>query len=161
MATTPISLAAGTHLQYSGNGGSVFNDPISGAGEFHLVAGTVKLTSTTDSYGGGTVVETGATLDVTTANLPTNENITDAGGKVLFDQSTTGMFTGVISDGQEMGTGPMESGSLIKDDSTGANSGNVTLANIQTYTGATYVEAGTLTLGGINTAVNIIADSSG
>jgi autotransporter-associated beta strand protein len=157
-ATTAINLAAGTELQYSGNGGSAFNDPITGAGEFHLVAGTVKLTSTTNSYSGGTVIEIGATLDITTANLPTiNENITDAGGTVLFDQATSGTFTGVISDGQEMGTGAMESGTLIKDDSTGSNGGNVTIADAQTYTGATYVEAGTLTL----SAVNAVADSSG
>ena len=157
-ATTAISLAAGTELQYVGNGGSVFNDPVSGAGVFHLVSGTVQLTSTTNTYLGGTIVETGATLDITTANLPTNnENITDAGGMVLFDQNTTGTFTGVISDGHEMGTGPMESGSLDKDDSSGNNSGNVTLQNAQAYSGATYVEAGTLTLG----AVNTIADSSG
>ncbi len=35
-------------------------------------------------------------------------------------------------------------GTLIKDDSTGANSGNVTLSAVQTYTGFTYIEAGTL-----------------
>ena len=53
--------------------------------------------------------------------------------------------------------GPNLSGTLIKDDSSGNNSGNVTLGAVQTYTGATYVEAGTLTLG----VANAIADSSG
>ena len=49
-----------------------------------------------------------------------NENITDAGGLIVFDQNYVGTFAGVISDGQEMGTGPMLSGSLDKDDSTTA-----------------------------------------
>ena len=66
---------------------------------------------------------------------------------VDFDQTTSGAFGGVIS-----GTG-----SLDKDDSATNDAGNVTLTAAQTYTGATYVEAGTLTLG----AVNAIADSSG
>ena len=51
------------------------------------------------------------------------------------------------------------SGTLIRDDSAtgGATASNVTLSNVQNYTGMTYIEAGTLTLG----AVNTIADSSG
>ena len=47
--------------------------------------------------------------------------------------------------------------SLIKDDSTTGSGGNVTIANVQSYTGMTYVEAGTLTLG----AVNAIESSAG
>ena len=58
-----------------------------------------------------------------------------------------------------MGTGPMMSGSLDIDDSadTNASGANVTLTAAQTYTGATYVEAGTLTLN----VANALADSSG
>jgi fibronectin-binding autotransporter adhesin len=149
---------ASTQLQFAQNGGGQFANAVSGTGELHLIGGTLQITGTDNTYAGGTVVEIGSVLDVTTANLPTiNENITDAGGLIDFDQNTSGIFTGVISDGKEMGTGPMESGSLDKDDSSGDNSGNVTLAAVQTYTGGTYVEAGTLTLGAINT----IEDSSG
>jgi autotransporter-associated beta strand protein len=171
-ATTPISVAAGAELQYSGNSGSVFNDPISGAGVFHLVGGVVQLTSTSNTYSGGTVLEVGTTLDVTTANLPANTRISNAGGILLFDQSTTGTFTGVMSDGQQAGgpnnpndmsctlvtctTGTL-SGTLIKDDSTTGFGGNVTIANQQAYSGMTYIEAGTLTLGTTNT----IIDSAG
>jgi fibronectin-binding autotransporter adhesin len=171
-ATTPITVDAGAELQYSGNSGSVFNDPIEGAGVFHVVGGTVQLTSTSNTYTGGTVLEAGTTLDVTTANLPTGGNIVNAGGILLFDQSTTGTFTGVMSDGQQAGgtndpndmactlvacsTGTL-SGTLIKDDSTTGYSGNVTIANQQAYSGMTYIEAGTLTLG----AVNTIASSEG
>jgi len=175
-ATNPILVAAGAELQYSGNFGSKFNDPIQGAGDFNLLAGTVQLTGA-NTYTGGTNIQTGATLDVTTATLPTGTAVSNAGGILLFDQTTTGTFTGVMSDGQEAGgpsdpndiactqtavvtcskSNPTLSGTLIKDDSSGNNSGNVTLANVQSYTGPTYVEAGTLSLG----AVNTIASSSG
>jgi fibronectin-binding autotransporter adhesin len=170
-ATTPITVASGAELQYSGNGGSVFNDPISGAGVFHLVAGTVQLTGT-NAYTGGTVLEVGTTLDVTTANLPTGGAVINAGGTLLFDQSTSGTFSGVMSNGQQSGgtgnpndmsctlvacTTSVLAGTLIKDDSATGSGGNVTLANVQAYTGMTYIEAGTLTLG----AVNTIASSSG
>ena len=170
-ATTPINVASGAELQYSGNGGSVFNDPIQGAGVFHLVSGTVQLTGT-NTYTGGTVLEVGTTLDVTTANLPANAVISNAGGALLFDQSTSGTFTGVMSDGKQSGgpndpndigctlvscSGPTLSGVLIKDDSATGSGGNVTIANVQSYTGMTYIEAGTLTLG----AVNAIESSAG
>jgi outer membrane autotransporter protein len=167
-ATTAITVAAGAELQYSGNGGSKFNDPIQGGGGFNLLAGTVQLTGT-NTYSGFTNIQPGATLDVTTANLPTGGNISNAGGNLVFDQTTTGTFSGVMSDGQQAG-GPNDpndmactlvscggatlSGVLIKDDSTGGNSGNVTIANVQSYTGLTYVEAGTLTLGAVNTIAN-------
>jgi fibronectin-binding autotransporter adhesin len=170
-ATTPITVDAGAELQYSGNGGSVFNDPIQGGGVFHLVGGTVKLTGA-NTYTGGTVLEVGSTLDVTTANLPTGGNISNAGGTLVFDQSTVGFFSGVMSDGQQSGgpgnpndmactlvscsTGTL-SGTLIKDDSTTGSGGNVTITQQQTYTGMTYIEAGTLTLG----AVDTIATSEG
>jgi autotransporter-associated beta strand protein len=152
-----ISLASGTELQFAEGGGGVFANTISGAGDVRLIGGTLKLTGTANAYSGGTFVEVGSTLDLTTANVSSgNANIIDAGGLVVFDQATTGTYNGVISDGLQMGVGPLLQGSLAKDDSTGANGGNVTLAQVQTYTGPTYVEAGTLTLG----AVNAIASSS-
>jgi len=162
-ATFSVNLnGAGTQLQFAQNGGGKFANAVTGTGELHLIGGTLQLTGINNTYSGGTVVETGSTLDITTAAgvLPTNnENISDAGGLIVFDQDFGGTFTGVISDGQELGTGPKESGSLDIDDSanTNASNANVTLSEDQTYTGATYVEAGTLTLG----AANAIADSSG
>ena len=154
-----IVLSNGADLQFAQNGGGQYAGTISGAGTLHLIGGTLQLTGT-NTYSGGTIVETGSTLDITTADLPTiDENIIDAGGLVVFDQSTSGDFTGVISDGQEMGLGPTLSGSLDKDDSGSddASNSNVTLDAVQSYTGATYVEAGTLTLG----VANAIAGSSG
>jgi len=190
-ATNPILVAANAELQYSGNFGSVFNDPIQGAGDFNLVGGTVKLTSTSNTYSGGTAIQIGATLDVTTANLPIGGVISNAGGTLVFDQTSSGTFSGVMSDGAQAG-GPTDpndvactvagitcgststlSGTLIRDDSTNGGdninatsltnlaatyvNNNVTLSSVQNYTGPTYIEAGALTLGAINT----IASSSG
>ena len=45
---------------------------------------------------------------MTTANLPANAVISNAGGALLFDQSTSGTFTGVMSDGKQSG-GPERS----------------------------------------------------
>jgi autotransporter-associated beta strand protein len=159
-ATNVFTLASGTELQYAGNGGSKFNDPIQGSGIFHLIGGTVQLTSTSNTYSGGTIVEVGSILDLTTANVSSgNANIANAGGLVVFDQATSGTYSGVISDARQMeaSSGPLLSGSLVKDDSTGASGGNVTLAAVQAYSGGTFIEAGTLTLG----VTNAIASSSG
>jgi autotransporter-associated beta strand protein len=157
-----ISLASGTELQLAEGGGGVFANNVSGAGDVRLIGGVLKLTGTSNAYAGGTFVEVGSVLSLTTDNVSGahvaggNPNIVNAGGLVVFDQATPGSYGGVISDGLQMGVGPLLSGSLAKDDSTGANGGNVTLTQAQAYTGATYVEAGTLTLG----AVNAIASSS-
>jgi autotransporter-associated beta strand protein len=165
-ATNVFTLASGTELQYAGNGGSKFNDPIQGSGIFHLIGGTVQLTNTNNTYSGGTVVEQGSTLDLTTANVSSygggtaNGNIANAGGLVVFDQTTTGpTYTGVISDARQMqaATGPLLSGSLVKDDSTGNNGGNLILGAVQAYSGGTFVEAGTLTLH----VADAVASSSG
>jgi autotransporter-associated beta strand protein len=153
---------AGTQLQFVQGGGGQFANAITGTGELHLIGGTLQLTEAdgANTYSGGTVVETGSTLDLTTNQVSTgNANITDAGGLIVFDQDFSGAYSGVISDGQEMGTGPMLSGSLDIDDSAAdsASNNDVTLSTVQTYSGATDVEAGTLTLG----VANAIQDSSG
>ncbi|HTJ02588.1 MAG TPA: hypothetical protein VL492_07330, partial [Methylovirgula sp.] len=153
-----FTLANGADLQFAQSGGGQYAGMISGNGTLHLIGGTLQLLGTSNTYTGGTIVETGSTLDITTANLPAvNPNITNAGGTVLFDQATNGTYSGVISDGYEMGVGPLLSGTLIKDDSTGANSGNVTITQKQAFTGPTFIEAGTLTLN----AVDTLASSSG
>ena len=99
-----IVLSNGADLQFAQNGGGQYAGTISGAGTLHLIGGTLQLTGT-NTYSAGTIVETGSILDITTADLPTiDENITDAGGLVVFDQSTSGDFTGVISDGRKWGS---------------------------------------------------------
>lgn len=150
-----VVLNGTSQLQFAQNFGGVFSNTVSGTGSLNLIGGILQITGTNNTYSGGTFVQTGSILDITTANLPAiNPNVTNAGGYVLFDQATNGTYAGVISDGPQMGVGANLSGSLIKDDSTGANSGNVTLTQQQGFTGGTYVEAGTLTLGATDALIN-------
>ncbi len=148
--TNNIVTAGGSEVQFASNAGGLFAGNITGGGTMHLIGGTLKLTGTGNTYLGGTIVEQGSILDLTTANVSSgNANIVNAGGLVVFDQATNGTYSGVISDGCQMmlACTTKLSGSLIKDDSTGGNTGNVTLGAVQTYTGGTFIEAGTLTLG--------------
>jgi autotransporter-associated beta strand protein len=158
--TNNLVTASGSEVQFAQNGGGKFGGNITGGGVMHLIGGTLQLTGTGNSYSGGTVVEQGSTLDLTTANISTgNANIANAGGLIVFDQATTGTYAGIISDARQMQatTGALLSGSLIKDDSTGASTGNLILAAVQAYTGGTFIEAGTVTLA----AIDAIAASSG
>jgi autotransporter-associated beta strand protein len=152
--TNNIAVDSGTEVQFAQNGGGIYAGNVTGLGALHLIGGTLQMTGTGNSYSGGTIVEAGSTLDLTTANVSTgNANITNAGGLIVFDQAATGTYSGVVSDGCQMETACTTklSGSFVKDDSTGANSGNVTLSQVQAFTGMTYVEAGTLTLGATDT----------
>ena len=158
-----IQVASGGELQFAENGGDVFAGNVTGQGEVMLLGGILQLTGTGNSYSGGTYVDLGSTLDLTTANVSTgNANIQDAGGFIDFDQNFSGLYSGVISDADQTGGDggtTTEQGVLIKDDSANSNasSSNVTLEAVQAYSGATDIEAGTLTLD----AVNTLADSSG
>ncbi len=153
-----IALAGGTELQFVQGGGGAFANAITGGGAVHLESGTLQLTGTSNTWGGGTTLEVGSILDTTTASLSSvNQNITNAGGTLVLDQNFAGNFTGVMSDGMAAGQGPMLSGSFVKDDSSGGNAGNVTITSAQDYSGQTTVEAGTLTLG----AKDAVKTSSG
>ena len=153
-----ISTAGGTQVQFVEGASNAFASDVTGGGMVHVEQGNLQLTGTGNTYSGGTTLEIGTTLVATTANLSSaNQNITNAGGTFVLDQTTNGNYTGVMSDGAPQGQGSAISGSFVKADSTGGNSGNVTMTQAQTYTGATTVEAGTLTLG----ATNTVASSSG
>lgn len=166
VASNTITLNNGSEVQFAEGGGSVLANAVQdgaspgSGGILHLIGGTLKLTSTSNTYSGGTVVEQGSTLDLTTANVSSgNANIANAGGEIVFDQTFAGTYNGVISDARQMEatTGSLLAGSLVIDDSTGNHTGNVTLSKVQAYSGGTFVEAGTLTLG----VANAIAMSSG
>ena len=158
-----INVASGGVVQFAENGGDVLAGNMTGQGEVMLLGGILQLTGTGNTYSGGTYVDLGSTLELTTNNVSTgNANIADAGGLIDFDQDFSGIYSGVISDAEQIGgdggTTP-EQGTLIKDDSANSNASNsnVTLTAVQAYSGATYIEAGTLTLG----VADAIADSSG
>ena len=147
-----ITTASGTQVQLMEGGTIGFGSNVTGGALLHLESGNAQLTGTGNTYSGGTTLEIGTTLVATTATLSsTNQNITNAGGTFVLDQTTNGNFTGVMSDGAPQGTGSTVSGSFVKADSTGSNSGNVTMTQQQAYTGSTTVEAGTLTLGAADT----------
>lgn len=160
-----VVLASGTELQTEEGGTGAFASNITGAGLLHVESGILQLTGTGNTYSGGTTLETGTTLVATTANLSSAagaQTITNAGGTLVLDQATSGNFTAIMADGvpglEDGGTtGSSQAGSFVKADSTGSNGGNVTITNVQQYSGATTVEAGTLTLG----TTNAVATSSG
>jgi fibronectin-binding autotransporter adhesin len=158
-----IATQSGTEVQLVEGGTNPFGSAVTGGGALHLMQGNAQLTGTGNNYSGGTIMEIGTSLVATTATLTqaANQTIVNAGGTLVLDQTTSGNFTAIMSDGVpgtdgQTGAGSV-SGSFVKADSTGGNAGNVTIANAQSYTGATTVEAGTLTLG----AVNSVATSSG
>ncbi|WP_109126351.1 autotransporter-associated beta strand repeat-containing protein [Dyella sp. C11] len=103
-----------------------FNGAISGSGQL-VKSGTGTLTlGGANTYSGGTLISQGA-LQGTTSSL--QGGVTD-NGVLIFDQSVDGAFAGAIS-----GTGQ-----LVKN-----GTGNVTLAQGNSYTGGTLINSGTLT----------------
>jgi fibronectin-binding autotransporter adhesin len=104
---------------------STQNGAIAGIGGLTKIGdGTLVLTGT-NTYSGGTTVSAG-TLSGTTTSL--QGNIGNS-GQVIFDQTTTGTYAGVIS-----GTG-----SFVKN-----GSGTVILTGANNYTGSTTISDGTL-----------------
>jgi autotransporter-associated beta strand protein len=130
-----VTLATNTLLVFDEFTDSTYAGNITGTGalEKHGV-GTLALTGV-NTYQGGTVVD-GGTLSAGTQNLPTNgaislidSNSTGTMGSIIFDQSSVGIFGGIVSG----------AGSLIKE-----NTAELTLTGANTYTGGTFVNEGTL-----------------
>ena len=167
------TLKAASVVFGSGTGEIVFNhtstgltfDPaISGNGTVNNVAGTTILTGN-NTYTGGTIISggtvsissdanLGGSLAVLTLNggtLATTADITSSrdvvlgsgGGTISTASGTTLTLNGIVS-----GTGSL----------TKTGNGTLLLNAVNTYTGATYIQAGTLTLGGSNAARDISYD---
>lgn len=123
-----ISLGAGT-LTVDQAGGTTYAGSIDGAGALvKLGAGTLALTGVS-TYTGGTTVTAG-TLQGNAASL---QGAIANGATLVFDQSTDGDFTGTISG----------AGAVVKQ-----GAGNLRFGGVQSYTGSTSVQAGTLTVDG-------------
>jgi len=107
--------------------------------------GTLALTGA-NTYTGGTTVNAGV-LQGTTTSL---QGDIDNSASVVFDQTTTGTYAGVMS-------GP---GSLTK-----SNTGTVNLTGVNTYSGGTSVTDGTLQVGSDtnlgNASGNVTLSNSG
>ncbi|MFM0632991.1 autotransporter-associated beta strand repeat-containing protein, partial [Paraburkholderia xenovorans] len=112
-----------------------FGGTISGTGAVTKQnAGTLTFNGT-QSYSGGTMV-TGGALQGNTGSLQGNIALA-SGTELVFDQASNGTFSGTIS-----GTGAVRK----------QNTGTLTIGTLQTYTGGTTLNGGTLTVTGNGTA---------
>ncbi len=103
-----------------------------------ITTATVTLTGV-NTYTGGTNVN-GGVLIATSANLPTDRNISlTNSGSLIINQPTDGTFGGVVS-----GTGAV----------TKTGTGALTLTGANTYTGGTKVNTGTLVTSTANLPAN-------
>jgi fibronectin-binding autotransporter adhesin len=128
----PIAVTGTANLFATTGGTATFSGAISGSSGVLTKsgAGTVVLTGA-NSYGGNVAVQAGR-LQGNAASLLNNVAVA-AGAELLFNQTSTGTFTGIVSG----------SGSLTK---TGA--GVLAITNAQTFTGPITISAGALALSG-------------
>ncbi|AWY00366.1 hypothetical protein A8139_10410 [Marinomonas primoryensis] len=136
-----ITMASGQTLTINNGSGdtATMTSQLAGAGAIEKAgAGTLTLSNSSNSYGGGTTVSAG-TLSGTASSLV--GNITN-NSTVEFSQSSDGTYSGIISG----------NGSLTK-----SGSGAVTLTGANTYTGATTVSAGNLVASGGSAIANTSA----
>jgi autotransporter-associated beta strand protein len=118
-------LSAGGVIQSPTSGSATLAGALTGSGGLTFTGtGTTVLTGT-NTYSGGTTVSSG-TLQGNTTSL---QGSIINNGKVVFDQPSTGTFSGTIAG----------SGSVVVQ-----NSGAVVLTGANTYTGGTTVSSGTL-----------------
>ena len=106
-----------------------YSSVMSGTGGLTKQGDGTLVLSGTNTYSGGTTVSSG-TLQGNTASL--QGSITN-NGKVVFDQSSAGTFSGTIAG----------SGAVVVQ-----NSGTVVLAGSNSYSGGTTVSGGTLSVAG-------------
>ena len=115
---------------------------ISGSGALAKSGSGTLILSGANTYTGGTTISAG-TLQGDTTSL--QGDITD-NAALVFDQSSDGSFGDVIS-----GTGTL----------TKAGNGNLTLSGTNTYTGATTVNAGTLSVNGSIASSSLLTVNAG
>ena len=133
---TTLRLGAGTatlNLNHTSNNYVLSANTI-GNGTVNVIAGTTILTGA-NTYTGATTISSGATLQAGnggTAGTLGAGNITD-NGTLAFNRSDAYSVANVIS-----GTGAL----------TQSGAGNLTLTGINNYSGATTVNAGTLSVNG-------------
>ena len=122
-----VTISNGATLSFNRSDAITANNAIDGAGNLIKSGASTLTLGGANTYGGGTLISAG-TLAGTTGSI--QGNITNSGA-LIFDQSTTGTYAGIIS-----GTGTLAM----------TNTGTVTLTNANTFSGGVTVNGGTLVL---------------
>jgi len=117
--------SAGGVIQSPSSGSATLSGALTGSGGLTFTGTGTTILTGTNTYSGGTTVSSG-TLQGNTTSL--QGSITN-NGQVVFDQPSSGTFSGTIAG----------SGSVVVQ-----NSGTVVLTGSNTYTGGTTVSSGTL-----------------
>ena len=135
--STLIGNAGSLQQGFTNNGSLIFNQAvagiftgnIAGSGSVEISGGGTITLLGTNSYTGGTTVDSGSGLIGTTSNL---QGSIVNNGAIQFNQSTAGTYGGHMS-----GTGSVE-----------VSGGNrITFSGTNTYTGGTTVDSGTTLIG--------------
>ena len=141
LPNTTIFISANGSLVYSLTGQQVFGGAISGAGSLYLSSGALTLTSTANTFSGGTTI-LGGTLQIGSNTAPAFDgSLVGAvanNSTLVFANFANGTFGGSISG----------SGAVIKAASfNGTGGGVLAFTNANAYTGLTTISSGTLQLG--------------
>lgn len=143
--TGTITLASGTTGIGSQSADTItLNGQVTGAGALNVINGTVVL-GVSNNYSGGSVINTGATLQVGGGGATGS-----AGTGAITDNGTLAINrTNAVTQGTDFGAAAISGAGAV----TVSGAGNVTTLNAtNTYTGSTTVNSGaTLSLTGSNT----------
>jgi autotransporter-associated beta strand protein len=138
--TLSLSVDAATSSEFSG--------VISGAGKVSVSGGGTMILSGDNTYGNGTTIAAGSTLQLGNGGVAGSiPGDVANGGTLAFNRSNDYAFAGAISDNGG------NAGSLIQN-----GGGKITLTADNTYTGGTTVAAGTLQLGNGGTTGSILGN---
>ena len=128
-SSTAFSVTSTSTIQSPTTGTATLSGVFSGAGSLNFTGTGTTVLSGVNTYTGGTTVSSG-TLQGNTTSI---QGAITNNGKVVFDQPSTGTFSGTIAG----------SGSVVVQ-----NSGAVVLTGANTYSGGTTVSGGTLSVAG-------------
>jgi autotransporter-associated beta strand protein len=136
--TNPVSINSGVTLTIdSGYAYLTFKGPITNSGSFATTSSGTTTLNGTNTYTGTTVDGTSSVLTIGgTGSLGGGSytNTISIGNTINFNSTVPQTLGGVISGG---GSGGLNVGA-----------GSLTLTNVNTYTAPTFINAGTLTIGG-------------
>ncbi len=123
--------SSGGVIQSPSSGSATLSGALTGPGGLTFTGTGTTILTGTNTYSGGTTVSSG-TLQGNTNSL---QGAITNNSTVIFDQSTTGTYSGVMSG----------SGNLTKQ-----GAGTLVLTGTNTYSGGTTVSSGTLSVAGIS-----------